>query len=112
MFDIIVNLSSGKDKARNALKTVETILIGKQIPYTVHITLHVGNATEITRELNQREDTRLIVLGGDGTYNEVLNGISNFDTITIGFIPCGTGNDFVKALMVPLDVKKALEIIF
>lgn len=111
MFDIIANLNSGNDKGRNALKTVETILIGKQIPYEIHKTMYPKHAAEIVSELNKREETHLIVLGGDGTYNEVLSGIRNFATIDIGFIPCGTGNDFVKAAGIPLDIKNALEII-
>ncbi len=111
MFNIIVNLSSGNNKGRNALRTVETILIGKQIPYEIHSTLYKGHATEIAKELSRKPDTKLIVLGGDGTYNEVLSGIENFENVTLGFIPCGTGNDFVKAAGIPLDVKKAMEII-
>lgn len=111
MFDIIVNPSSGKDKGKNALKTVETILIGKQIPYQVHKTHYEKHATDIVRELNSRPYTHLIVLGGDGTFNEVLNGIDNFETIDIGFIPCGTGNDYVKATNIPVDIRRALEII-
>lgn len=111
MFDIIVNVNAGNDKGKSALKTVETILIGKQIPYQVHKTCRPGNATKIAAELNKKDDTHIIVLGGDGTYNEVLNGISNFATITLGFIPCGTGNDYIKAINIPLDVKKALDII-
>lgn len=111
MFDIIVNPFSGRDKGKAALRTVETILIGKQLPYEVHKTNYAGHAKEIVKELNKKPETHLIVLGGDGTFNEVLNGVENFNTIDIGFIPCGTGNDYIKATNVPNDVKKALAII-
>lgn len=111
MFDILVNPHSGKGKSLAALKTVETILTGKQIPYTVHRTAYAGHATEIVRELNKRDECKLIVMGGDGSFNEALNGIEDFSKITVGFIPCGTGNDYVKAAKIPTDVKKALELI-
>ncbi|NLL56693.1 MAG: diacylglycerol kinase family lipid kinase [Clostridiales bacterium] len=111
MFDIIINPNSGKDKAKNALQIVETMLNDKQIPYKVHITNYTKHATDIVRELNQKPETKLIILGGDGTFNEVLNGITDFEKIAIGFIPCGTGNDYVRAASIPTDTKKALEII-
>ena len=54
-----------------------------------------GLAKEITstgKELN------LIVLGGDGSLNEAINGIQNFDHVSLGFIPTGSSNDFARAL--------------
>lgn len=111
MFDILINPLSGKGKSLAALKTVETILIGKQIPYEVHRTTRAGQATEIVAELNQKEECNLIVMGGDGTFNEALNGITDFSKITVGFIACGTGNDYIKATNIPKDPKKALELI-
>lgn len=111
MYDILINPLSGKGKSLAALKTVETILIGKQIPYTVHRTTRAGHATEIVAELNKKENCRLIVMGGDGTFNEALNGIVDFETIILGFISCGTGNDYIKATHIPRDVGKALELI-
>jgi len=111
MFDILINPLSGKGKSLNALKTVETVLTGKQIPYTVHRTAYAGHAVEITRELNKKDECNLIVMGGDGFFNEVLNGIEDFSKINLGLIPCGTGNDYVKAAGIPTDVKKALDVI-
>ena len=92
MFDILINPMSGKGKSLNALKTVETILTGKQIEYEVHRTSRANEASEIVAELNNKPECHLIVMGGDGTFNEALNGIHNFETITVGFIACGTGN--------------------
>lgn len=112
MFDIIVNPISGKGKSLAALKTVETILTGKSLPYVVHRTDHAGHATEIVKELiNKQDHTYLIAMGGDGSFNEVINGITDFDKITVGFIPCGTGNDYIKATGVPSDVSQALDLI-
>ena len=65
MFDILINPHSGKGKSLAALKTVETILTGKQIPYAVHRTAYAGHAVEIVRELNKKDHCDLIVMGGD-----------------------------------------------
>lgn len=109
MYDIIYNPASGKSK--NAFKQVTKILDTKKIDYKTHITESSGHAMEITRELNKQPQTKLIILGGDGTFNEVLNGIDNFETITLGLIPCGTGNDFIKAAKIPFKTAEALDVI-
>lgn len=111
MYDILINPVSGKGKSLIALKLVEDILQKKEIPYTVYKTNHPLHATEIVNNLNKKENTNLIVMGGDGTFNEALAGIENFETITVGFIPCGTGNDYMKATNIPKDTAKALELI-
>ena len=50
-------------------------------------------------------------MGGDGTMNEVLNGLTNLETVRYGIIPCGSGNDFAGSANIPLDVSAALDII-
>ena len=63
------------------------------------------------RELARRAPGAVIVaVGGDGTVNEVANGIVGLDK-TLGVIPAGSGNDFIKAIGVPKKTDKALEIL-
>ena len=52
-----------------------------------------------------------MVLGGDGTFHEVLNGIECFDNVKVGLIPCGTGNDFVRATSLSTNVDLAVQTI-
>ncbi len=111
MYDIIVNPLGGKGKAAKALKTVETILSKNNVDYTIHKTMYSGHATEIARELSKKPDTKILMMGGDGSFNEILNGIENFENVTLGFIPCGTGNDFVRASKHPKKIEDALKII-
>ncbi len=111
MYHIIVNPNGGKGKSLKALKTVEEILKKNSAEYIVHMTERQGHATEIAKELSALPDSKILVLGGDGSYNEVLNGIENFENVTLGFIPCGTGNDFVSASGHPKNVKKAMEVV-
>lgn len=111
MYDILINPVSGKGKSLIALKTIKSLLQQKNVEYNIHMTEYPHHATEIVTKLNEAELTNLIVLGGDGTFNEVLNGITNFESIIVGFIPCGTGNDYVKSTNVPKDTTKALNLI-
>jgi len=111
MFHIIVNPLGGKGKSLKALDEVVAILEKHRKPYIVHKTEHPAHATEITKQISDTQDCYILMLGGDGSYNEVLNGIENFDNVTLGFVPCGTGNDFVNASKHPKTVKKAMEVI-
>lgn len=66
------------------------------MPYTFHDTFYPGNAIEIAHRLSEIENVeRVIAIGGDGTFNEVLNGINPEKTV-MGFIPAGSGNDFAR----------------
>lgn len=51
------------------------------------------------------------MLGGDGTINEVVNGIEDLGKITLGYIPTGSGNDFTRALKLPTKPLEALEVV-
>ena len=114
MLDFIVNPSAGgKDgkKIKRALPKIEKHLAANNIPYVVHMTKNPKQATMLTDFLIKNGATDIIVVGGDGTLHEVLNGFSNFENVNLGIIPCGTGNDFISALKLPLDPIKALNII-
>lgn len=112
MYSIILNPMAGKGKSLSALETVRDILNEREIPYEIYATEYAGHAVDLARQLTEENFPRkLILMGGDGTFNEVLNGIVFFENITVGVIPCGTGNDFARAADIPTDPKAALEII-
>ena len=111
MYDIIVNPIGGKGKSLKALKQVEKILSDHKQEYKIHNTERSGHATEIAAELTKKPGVKLIVLGGDGSFNEGLNGISDFGNVTLGIVACGTGNDFIRASGHPRKVKDAMDVI-
>ncbi len=111
MFHIIYNPVSGKKKALKNLSKIKKILSAKQVPYQTHKTCAVHDGTYIAAKLTKRGETDLIVLGGDGTLHEVLNGIADPAACRLGLIPSGTGNDFAGKLGLPLDAEKALAVI-
>ena len=114
MLDFIVNpKAGGKDgkKIKKALPKLEKHLVERGVDYVLHMTKHPNQATEITKMLIKKGATDLVVIGGDGTLHEVINGFSDFERVNLGIIPCGTGNDFASALNLPLNPIDALDVI-
>jgi diacylglycerol kinase (ATP) len=70
-----------------------------------------GHATELAREAAAQGVERILVVGGDGTLHEVVNGLDLPASCTIGLLPAGTGNDLARSLGIPLDVEDAIEVV-
>lgn len=100
MLYFIVNEKSGSGRGASIWEELCAFLKEEQIPYQSWCTEYEGHATILAGELCTKRDPdiRLIVLGGDGTVNEVLNGITDFGRIRFGLIPTGSGNDFARGL--------------
>jgi YegS/Rv2252/BmrU family lipid kinase len=92
----IVNPKAGKGKALKAAKIIESICEQENLEYIIHYTKEKEDATCIARQYRENENI-VYSVGGDGTLNEVVNGIALSNTI-LGIIPAGTGNDFVRSL--------------
>ena len=111
MIEFIIHEKAGKGRASKARALIEARLDMLNIPYSFHQTVKKGHATFIAEQLCQHGATTIVAVGGDGTVHEVLNGLSNFESVRFGIIPTGTGNDFATALDIPEDPIKALDII-
>ena len=113
MLDLIVNPSAGKDgkKVKKILPLVEKRLLERGIEYVIHATKMPKQATTLTQTLITSGATDIVVVGGDGTLHEVINGFSDFERVNLGIIPCGTGNDFINSINLPLDPIKAIDLI-
>ncbi|EAX94529.1 hypothetical protein TVAG_429710 [Trichomonas vaginalis G3] len=110
MYHFIVNPSSQSGKSKALWKLIEKELKEHHIEYKLHLTQFEFHATKIVQEICQEKGQKIIVtLGGDGTVNEVINGITDFDNVTFSYIPTGSSNDFARGLGLPTKFKKALE---
>lgn len=69
-----------------------------------------GDAMRWAAELAQKKTSLVVVAGGDGTVNEVVNGIAGTET-TLGVIPSGTGNSFAIELGIPFSIEEAVSVI-
>ena len=111
MIDFIINGKAGYGRSLIKTKNIITrILDERGIDYKFHATEYPKHATEIAKNLCENGATTIVAIGGDGTVNEVLNGI-DVDKVKFGIIPHGSGNDFVDSVSIPFKVEKALEII-
>ena len=109
---LIVNPVSGTNDAANHLASINERLRQHGDTLDIVMTVAEGDATQMAADAARGGYDRLIVAGGDGTLNDVLNGVGlvkdGFARVTFGVIPLGTGNDF-KALGIPEDIEAAVE---
>lgn len=87
-------------------KTLDTSLFDYEIKYTEH----AGHAFELASEAKDEGADIVAAIGGDGTVNEVARAIVHSET-ALGIVPCGSGNGLARHLMLPMQLKKSIEII-
>lgn len=99
---LLVNLKSGSNKGAKALKEIEAALKKEKLAYNIQISTYPGQlvpiATKTANEINNNYEC-IVVVGGDGSLNQALNGVKNSlhpDT-PLAYFPAGTGNDFARA---------------
>jgi YegS/Rv2252/BmrU family lipid kinase len=96
---VILNPKAGKGKALKFKSKLESVLRSQSINYKIYISEYRKHATEIVNKISSSAKT-LIVMGGDGTLSEVINGITptNSNNTKVIILPLGSGNDFAKAI--------------
>lgn len=94
----IVNPAAGKGRALDLIPVIKKIFESRDDEYVIEVTKYAGDATVIARNYTSREDCRVYSVGGDGTLNEVLNGVVGSNSV-LADIPSGSGNDFIKSLV-------------
>lgn len=94
----IINSTAGKyDSRQRIYEMADHLRTAHGLDVQCILTKKQGHATEIARKLCQTgEPLRFYACGGDGTVNEVANGIIGYDNAAMSVIPVGTGNDFLK----------------
>ena len=106
----IVNPASKTGRGIEIWREVEKVLKGSEIEYEVYYTKKIGHGTELARKLTEAPGEHMLVaLGGDGTVNEVVNGIVRIQDTILGYIPTGSGNDLAGALKLPTDPMTSIE---
>ena len=100
MYYFIVNLTSRTGKAAKTWHQLKLELDQREVAYKAYVSEYPGHATRLAKMICNKadKDIRLIVVGGDGTANEVINGMEHFEKVTFGYIPSGSGNDLGRGL--------------
>ncbi len=111
MYYFIINPKSSSGRGIRFWWTVKEELDKREVTYTAAFSKYMGHATELTRQICQENPgiKNLVVLGGDGTLNEVINGIDNYSEVILGYIPSGSSNDLARSLKISKDPITALD---
>lgn len=107
----IVNPASHSGKGMSLWKQAEHILRERNVSYEVFLSQKRGDVASFAKMLTespQGKDRTLVVLGGDGTVNEALQGVQNFECVRLGYIPTGSSNDLARDMGISTDVEQAL----
>lgn len=111
---LIVNPISGADEAPDYLPSMNERLREAFGDIDIVMTVAAGDALHLAQESASKGYERLFVAGGDGTLNEVINGVAAVEgalrRTIFGVVPLGTGNDFAAALDLPEDVDEAIDV--
>lgn len=106
----ILNPISGTANKTGIPYLIDTIIDKERFDCTTVFTERAGHASELAKKAAEEGADIVVAVGGDGTVNEVARGITDTKT-ALGIIPCGSGNGLARHLMIPLNVRRAIEII-
>ncbi len=106
----IVNPISGTTKKAGVPELIEKYLDHELFDYKIRMTEYAGHAVVISREEKEQQTDIVVAVGGDGTVNEVARALVDSPT-ALGILPCGSGNGLARHLMLPLDIRKSIEIL-
>lgn len=109
---LIYNPMSGKQTFKDNLPWITDQIKTKYDTLDIFETNHPGHATEISRQACQEDYDLIIISGGDGTFNECINGVMAFEKKPkIGYLPSGTTCDIGMSLGLTKKIKKAISVI-
>jgi YegS/Rv2252/BmrU family lipid kinase len=113
---VIVNPNAGRRKVENDWRLISSLLVKNDIPFRSIFTEHRNHAVKLSKKYIEAGFRKIIVVGGDGTFNETINGVFTQQRfipseITLGMIPVGTGNDWARMFHVPSQYKGAIRVI-
>ena len=107
---LICNPAARSGGAAAALKTVVDYLKTSGADFTVMETEGPGHATQLAEQAVKEGYSLIVSVGGDGTMREIASALVHTD-VTLGIVPCGTGNDFAKTVKTPIDPKTAADVL-
>lgn len=113
---IIINPTAGKGAAKKAMPKIESLLTQMGIAYDTKFTEYPGHGILLAQEACAGEYENVVAVGGDGTVNEVINGMMQADKDSPSFpslavLPVGRGNDFSFGMGLPQDIETACKLL-
>ncbi len=106
----IVNPISGTHDKSDFPSLLDSVIDASRFDYDVRFTEYRGHAAEIAKQCAAEHTDVVVAVGGDGTVNEVARSLTHTQT-ALGIVPCGSGNGLARHLCIPLDMKRAIEVV-
>jgi len=103
MLHLIANPYSQSGHYQKSVEDFANQLSSHSIDHVLHLTEYPGHAQIIASELALSADDRLMIIGGDGSINDTINGLSLPCACPVYLLPAGTGNDFARGLKLNRD---------
>lgn len=105
MLYFIINEGARSGKGKLVWEQIKGLIDNRQLSYQCYKTKYIGHARKLASMITSESSYSdlLITVGGDGTVNEVINGIQDFQNIRLGVIPVGSGNDYARGLSLTSD---------
>ncbi len=121
-YTIILNPISDNGNARKKIPLIENFLIRKRVDFRIILTEAVGHAISIAASCAKLPDQVIVAAGGDGTSNEVINGLMSTvgstatplpkqKNLQFGVLPVGRGNDFAFGAGIPRDLSQCMNLL-
>ena len=106
----IVNPISGTQNKKSVAEKIRKYADAEKFDISIIPTQYAGHANEIAAQCVADGVDIVVAVGGDGTINETARALVHTSTV-LGIIPCGSGNGLARHLRIPMDVRKAIEVI-
>lgn len=106
----VVNPISGTQNKESILSLIDEKIDKEKYSFEIVYTERAGHAIEIAANAAKESIDIVVAIGGDGTINEIARSLVHTDT-ALGIIPCGSGNGLARHLEIPMENRKAIDII-
>jgi len=112
-YAIVLNPTADKGAAGKRITEIKKLMERDKMDFRIHQTERPGHAIELRKTLSRNADTAIIAAGGDGTCNEIINGLlashRKRDKPLIGVLPFGRNNDFAYAVGLPEGLEASMD---
>jgi len=106
----IINRKAGTDREKRLEDVIRQHLPAPEFSVSITHLAYLGHGTHLAQEAVQQGVDTVVAVGGDGSINEIAQGLIGSQT-ALAVIPLGSGNGLARALKIPLNVHKALQVI-
>lgn len=106
----IINRKAGTDREKRLEGAIRQYLPESQFEVSISWLAYLGHGADLAREAVQNGVHTVVAVGGDGSINEIAQGLVGSNT-AMAILPLGSGNGLARALKIPLDINKALQLI-